>query len=443
MSIGRIGVAWLICLSIGLAAPSRAGEHELDPLDAAFRDSMANPSDSDRALRYAQLAARRSQIRAAIAALERVLRANPRLDNIRLEIASLQLAAGSPDVAAVYTREALASPSIPSDVAIRARQLLAQAEKGSARSLLEGSLFAGARYDSNATQAPSLGTIAVFNSIIGLPPDAVSLERERSDGSFVLNGQLSHRYDLGLQREGAWETNLSGFRQQFLQVRRDYSLTLGQFDTGPRIAVGEVGAGTVSVRPLLSANYLAYASRTYAWLYGGGVSASYRLPPRLAAEVTALGRYGSFYDSGFRPRASDYTGAEWTVSASLTYEAAPALVLGATAYYYEAGAREPYNKRSGPGAALSVVKEFDVGGYRFVGTIRAGLRLLSFNAPDPFIEPDRSRTDTIVDAGVSATLPIVGNLAAVLQYDFIRNNSSYGVYRFSNHAVTAGLRLGF
>lgn len=439
----RFALVCLACSFLDVSLPSPARAQAPDPLEAAFADSMTHPSDPDRALRYAQLAARRGQTRAAIAALERVLRTNPRLDNIRLEIASLQLAAGSADVAALYAREALASPSIPPDVAARARQLLAQAEKGAARSLFEGSVFAGVRYDSNATQATALSQVGVFDPFLGIPLILPAPQRVRSDGSVVLNGQVSHRYDLGLQREGAWETNLSGFQQRFFQVPHAFDLTLGQFDTGPRIGVGEIGDGTVSVRPLFSANYLAYASRTYAWLYGGGVSAAYRLPPRLAAEVTALGRYGKFYDSGYRPRASDYSGAEWTLSAALTYEVAPALVLGVTAFYYDADARQPYNKRSGPGAAFSVAKEFDAGGYRFGTVARAGIRVLSFAAADQFIEPDRARTDTIVDAGVSATLPVVGSLSVLVQYDYIRNNSSYGVYRFDNHAVTAGLRFAF
>src|SRR5690349_10352951 len=102
-----------------------------DPVQAAFAEMMAHPGNPDAAVRYARAAAAAGQVRPAIAALERVLRVNPRLDNIRLELASLYLAAGSPDVAALYAEQALASPSIPPEVAGRARQLLAQAETGS------------------------------------------------------------------------------------------------------------------------------------------------------------------------------------------------------------------------------------------------------------------------------------------------------------------------
>jgi predicted Zn-dependent protease len=128
---------------------------------------MAEPGNPDAAIDYARIAASRGETRAAIAALERVLRANPALDNIRLELASLYLAAGSPDVAAVYAQEALKSPNIPPDVAVRARELLATAEKRSARSLLTGSIFLGPRWDSNATQATAAATVSAFNPSLG------------------------------------------------------------------------------------------------------------------------------------------------------------------------------------------------------------------------------------------------------------------------------------
>ena len=124
LSIVLCGAALLFSTPPSWGQPASA-----DPVAAAFAEVMANPGDPDAALRYARLLAANGQVRPAIAALERILRLNPRLDNIRLELASLYLAAGSPDVATLYAEQALASPAIPADVAARARQLLASAEK--------------------------------------------------------------------------------------------------------------------------------------------------------------------------------------------------------------------------------------------------------------------------------------------------------------------------
>src|SRR5215475_11307180 len=154
----RSALAVALALVPSVAYPEAAPS---DPVEAAFAEMMAHPGDPDAAVRYARAAAAAGQVRPAIAALERVLRVNPRLDNIRLELASLYLAAGSPDLAALYAEQALASPSIPPDVAERARELLAQAETGASRSVFTGSVFIGGRYDSDANQATSLATISV------------------------------------------------------------------------------------------------------------------------------------------------------------------------------------------------------------------------------------------------------------------------------------------
>jgi tetratricopeptide (TPR) repeat protein len=239
---------------------------------------IAHPNDPDAAVRYARAAAAAGQVRPAIAALERVLRVNPRLDNIRLELASLYLAAGSPDLAALYAEQALASPSIPPDVAERARELLAQAETGASRSVFTGSVFVGGRYDTDANQATSLATISVFSPQLGVVPVQTPV-RAQGSPSFVANAQFSHRYDLGLQREGSWDTNLASFNQTFSNVSADYNLISSTLDTGPRIGIGEIGDGSVALRPFFSGSYLTYASHSYAWLYGGGLSAYYSLPP--------------------------------------------------------------------------------------------------------------------------------------------------------------------
>jgi tetratricopeptide (TPR) repeat protein len=411
-------------------------------LQAAFRDSVARPTDANLALRYAQLAAARGQTRAAIAALERALRYNPRLNSLRLELASLYAAAGSPDIAAVYAREALASPDIPPDVAVRARQLLAGAERGSARSLFVGNLFAGARYDSNANQATTLGSVSAFSPFFGIVPVTPSI-RGQSDASLVLTGQVAHRYDLGLQREGTWETNLSAFRQDFAQVPHAYDLTVAQLDTGPRIGVAEFGDAILALRPFLAASYLAYGDHSLAWLYGGGVAAELRLPPRWDVEVAAQGRQGSYYNSDFRPTVGLYTGPEYTISVTASYAINNASRVSATAFYYDASAQAAFYSRNGPGGSVTASTEFALAGRVIGASARVGIRQLNYGGADPLINPFRKRDDTVFDTGLSLVVPLVQNLSVVAEYDYVRQWSAYDVFSFDDHAVTLGLRLGF
>jgi tetratricopeptide (TPR) repeat protein len=413
-----------------------------DPVQAAFAEMMAHPNDPDAAVRYARAAAAAGQVRPAIAALERVLRANPRLDNIRLELASLYLAAGSPDLAALYAEQALASPSIPPDVAERARELLAQAETGASRSVFTGSLLVGGRYDSDANQATSLATISVFSPQIGIVPVQTPVLAQGSP-SFVANAQFSHRYDLGLQREGSWDTNLASFNQNFSNVSSDYNLISSTLDTGPRIGVGELGDGSVALRPFVSGSYLAYALHSYAWLYGGGLSGYYNLPPRWTLELTGTGGYAKYINSNFRPTVSGYSGSNWTLLAAPTYNFAPGTSLTGAVFYYDSEAQQPFFARRGPGIYVSMSTEVPVYGYTMGVSARAGARHLSYGAPDPTFNPTTSQKDWIIEAGLSLVFPITTRLAAVAQYGYIRENSNYPIYQFADNAVTVGLRVGF
>ncbi|MGG5811342.1 surface lipoprotein assembly modifier [Falsiroseomonas sp. CW058] len=408
----------------------------------SFAEVMADPGNPDLALRYARNAAAQGDSRAAIAALERVLRIDPGLDNIRLEIASIHLATGSSDLAALYAQQALASPSIPPEVAARARQILAQAERGAARSLLEVNLSAGLRWDSNANGVTPAGTVPIFVPALGAFLPAQLQASGESDWSSVLGARIAHRYDLELQREGAWETNASLYDQRFARIPRQYDLGIVSVDTGPRIGVAEIGeAGTLALRPFATATWIGYADRTYGWLYGAGLTAELRLPPRWTVEATALGRFGNYANSDFRPRARDYTGAEAVLSLGASYALSEATRLSASVSYIEGDARQDFYARSGFGGLVAVQSTLRLGAYQFGATARAGVREMRYDAPDPVLNPFEKRQDTRWEAGAALILPVTARVAVTLEYDWFDQRSNYRIYRFDNHAVMLGLRL--
>lgn len=439
---------WLGVLLLSTFLPSAPGPVRAqtpaasNPLDAAFAEMMARPDDPDAAVRYARLAASRGEARAAITALERVLRGDPSLDNIRLELASLHLASGAPELAAAYTRQALESPQIPPDVAQRARLLLAQAERGASRSTLAVNLFAGARYDSNANEATGLGTVPVFIPVLQDVARVPTPIRGRSDWSAVLGGSAIHRQDLGLQREGTWETSAAVFEQRFARIPRVYDLSIVSLETGPRVGVAEFGASTLALRPFASLSWIGYGGETFAWLYGGGLTAELRMPSRWTAQLTALGRFGNYENSGFRPRAREYTGSEWSVGGSLAYQIKGAITVAGSLAYYDAGARQEYFARRGLIAGLAAQSRVPVGRAYEVGVAaRAGVRPVRYGAPDPFIDPSRRRRDTRWVAGMSLIFPLATSVALTLDYDWYDQRSNYDFYRYDNHAVTLGVRV--
>ncbi len=429
----------VLALVAGIDTEARAANESTAPVSAAFAAMMAHPADPDLAVRYARVAAEHGQTRAAIAALERVLRLHPELDNIRLSLASLYYT-DNPALASVYAERALTARDIPQDVADQGRALLNTATAASSRSKLIASAYAGLRHDSDANQATSLATIGVFSPLVGniQVPTPV---RSTSDWSSTLNVQLSHSYDLGLQREGVWETNASGLDQRFFHINHRYDLEAATLDTGPRIGFDVTDGIAMSARPFSTATWLGYGDRTFATLFGGGVSLRTRIGRDWSVDLTGTTRFGNYVNSGFRPSADLYTGVEASAAGTIAYavSARTRAVLGLT--YYHANARAAFNARSGPGTSLVVASEQTVAD-RLVGlNVHAGIQHIAYRVADPlFGLPDR-RTDPIVDAGIAMSTPIYQQQVwAVAQYDFTRDNSSYPAYRFGDHVVSLGIR---
>ena len=433
---------WRLIAFIGLLFPLGYQPARADTssgLSAAFTQMIAEPGNANAAITYARLAAANGQPRAAIAALERLLRIDPRLDTIRLELASLYLSVGASDLAALYAKQALTAPDIPPDVAERARQLLAQAEAGSSHSLLQFSLFGGFRHDTDANQATSFGTVSAFAPGIGIVPITPGV-RAQPSWSSVITGQFYHRYDLGLQTEGAWETSGNIYDQRFFSVSHWYDLTALQVDTGPRFGVGKIGDFTVTVRPYISVAWLVYGMQTYASFYGGGVATEMRAN-RLTIALSGQGRYGNYNNSSFRPVSRPYTGPEFSFSGVATYVLTTKTTLSANISFYDASGQLERFSRQGPGAGVAVTQEISLFNRPIELAARAAIQFLQYGAPDPLIDPVKRRSDTLIDAGLSVTAPIARMAAVVLQYGYFRNNSSYRIYTFDNHAVTIGVKV--
>jgi hypothetical protein len=305
-------------------------------------------------------------------------------------------------------------------------------------------LSAGLRYDTNANEATTLGTVPIFIPGLGDVAQVPSPSQGKSDWSAVFGVRAAHRQDLGLQREGAWETNAAFFSQYFARIPRAYDLSILSVDTGPRIGVAEFadGAALLGLRPFATASWIGYGGDTYGLLYGGGLTAELRLPPRWTAELTVLGRFGNYENSEFRPTARDYTGPEWSVTGALTRSLGPVSRVTAQASYYAAEARQDYFGRQGVALGLGAQTAVMMGeGYEIGLAARGGWRRVHYDAPDPFIDLGSSRRDTRWEAGATVILPVTSSVAVVLDYEWYDQRSNYGLYRYDNHAVMVALRV--
>jgi tetratricopeptide (TPR) repeat protein len=442
LSAERNGFAPVLVMALAAicaASPARVlGQTGPTELDRAFQATVQNPNDPEAAFRYARLAAAAGQPQAAIAALERVLRINPRLDNVRLELASLYYSVGSNDLAALYARQALNSPDIPPEVAERARQLLALADTGSRRSRFSGTAFAGVRYDTNATEQPLAGVVTLNNQPINLGPNATG----RYSWSSVLSTRLTHQRDLGLQREANWETNLGLYDQRYGQIPREYDLNAGTLDSGPEVAISRLGSGILSVRPFVTSTYILYGDAYYAGFYGGGGTLQW-LSREWTLRLTGILQATNYQNSGFRPTARFNTGNTGSLAATIGYSFGPTTQLTAILGVSENSTRQEFLNNWGGFGVLSFGTTFTIGTYQFGASTRVGYRRFQYDGPDPFIDPNVTRNDRRYEAGATLVAPITSQLALTLEYDYLNVKSNIELFEYDNHTTILGLRVNF
>jgi len=165
--------------------------------------------------------------------------------------------------------------------------------------------------------------------------------------------------------------------------------------------------------------------------------------PKLNLQLTGSGGFGNYLNSAFRQVGREYTGPEWSITATTNYAVTSEILVGAQVFYYGANAQQDFFARSGPGGSVSAGAQTAIAGYPVELTGRLGLRRLAYGAPDPFLNPFQTRIDTIFDAGVSLTVPIYNGVKGVVQYAFYRDSSTYQFYTYNDNAVSFGLRFDF
>jgi hypothetical protein len=309
------------------------------------------------------------------------------------------------------------------------------------RAQFNAELFAGLRYDTNANEAAN--TLAPGQAAPVAIPSAL---QSQADGSAVTKASVSHQYAFLGWPKTVWETNADISDQRFFQISPNYDLTIAQANTGPRYYLGQLGQGKVSVRPFGSFVWTAYNDQTYSSLYGGGASMEYRMP-RWWSNLAAIGWYGNYQNTAFRPQTQPYTGPEWLISLSTTYVINSTMNATAALWWYQADGRSADFSRHGPAVSLSVEKSFLLMRRTAQLVAFGSVQRLLYGGPPPQTQALSPREDTILTGDLSLGVPISPSAAVralraakiVFEYQYLRDHSNY--FPFIDNAVTIGFKL--
>jgi hypothetical protein len=407
-----------------------------------FAQMMRQPTNHDLTFEFVRVATARGDYEAAIGALERLMFFNPKLTRVKYELGALYFRLGSYEMAKRYFREAQASPDLDPVTRVRIETYLPDAEKQTQAGRLSGFLQTGIRYQSNASFAPSTGTIRLGGQDLALLPTA----QKQSDINWFGLAGISHDYDLGNQRGDTLETRFVGYLTQ--QQHFD-QLSVGLFDIsfGPRLALSPEYLPGVTIKPYVVGGNTWIDGASYMSSAGAGVGIKVPVNDRFTFGPNFEWRHADFRTGDVVPVSGFNTGDWYTTGIAASYRIAQGINLDTRGLYRRGESAFVFQSFDQWAAEAAITFEFappwamiprnwSVAPFvKFIET--------SFDAPNPFIDPLTARRDQQWSVGAMFNAPITRTfgVSTAIQYDHI--SSSLPNYRLENFSVMFGPTVRF
>lgn len=429
--------AVLLSAAFILPLPAHAQTADGSEQDRLFQATLANPRDLETTFAYARVAAANGDNEAAIGALERVVFYHPNLARVKYELGALYFRLGSYEMARRYFREALACPDLDPQTKARIEASLPDADNQLQRSRFSAFLQTGARYQSNASFAPTSGIVRFGGQDLALLPSAT----RKSDTNWFGLAGVSHDYDLDNERGDTLETRFVGYATE--QARySELNVALFDLSFGPRLALAPDLLPGATIKPYVVGGNTWVGGSSYFGSYGAGITASLPVGQRLTISPEFEWRRADFRDNTLAPLSSFNSGNWYTagvagaanLNANLKFEARGAFRHGDSQLVFSS-----FDQWMGEAALTwsfappfeSITRNWSVS--PFVRLIQT-----DFKAPNPAIDPLVAEHDTEWIAGVRFDTPVTRTfgLSTAIQYD--HTNSNLPNYRQNNFSVIFG-----
>ena len=321
MVAGAPGIGAPMAFAQTPALPAAAADKER-AYDDAFQEMLRQPANLDVLFKFATVAAQTGDLEGSISALERMLLIDPDLPRVRLELGVLYYRLGSYEIARTYLETTLQSAAIPPDVRSRAQQFLAEVEKRQSPSRIEGEVFGGFRYQSNANLGPATSSVLLFGQTANLNQAAIGT----ADWGTVTSGSVRHIYEFGSQDKGQLETQLTAYANRQFQVQVA-NVSILDLTSGPRFQAFQGIFEDVSVKPFLTAGYIWVNDTSFYGAYGSGFEVGTLLADRLRNTTVVVGRRQLHPNTWYLPTNDQFNGWEYSGNTTFQFQIAPTIAL--------------------------------------------------------------------------------------------------------------------
>jgi tetratricopeptide (TPR) repeat protein len=420
-----------------------AAAQQVSDADSLGQAVYANPADLALGYTYARALLSVGRFQDAAMELERMLVIEPAQPQLQLELGVIHFRLGNFVLARSYLTRAQASPDLEPELRARADDLLREAERRSSRSQFAGSVSFGMRFQTNANGGILPSTLGTVDGPRPLPGSL----KQRSDVNAFFGAEVTHFYDLDLQREAAIVSSLGFYttRQTSADFYNFAGLTLR---SGLRFAPAPETLPSLRLYPYVRGDTALLNDNFYNAAAGPGLELSINPTTRLLASLTLEQRFAS-YDAVPRvPNAKVLSGDESVALLRIGYALRPTVTLFATG-----GLRDVTTRQ----------QQFDFDEYQLGGGVAAfypapigsemaqhwnlaatvGHFWRRYAGPDPQVDPSRTRSEREWRFRIANEIPIFRGWLAVQQAEYWRNNANISNYDRDNFTLLAGLTYRF
>jgi len=433
---------WLIVFcgwsffSISVYASTSASIKARDKAFAEMSTDLANPTKS---FSFVKAAVRSGDLHGATNALERILRINPGLSNIELELGVLYLRMGASELASTHISSALRSPDVPVWVRNRAKNMLVRANRSAKKHQLSWNVVASGGYDSNANAAPVDRQVLVGGGFGLLEEDDTG--RHDTSVDFTVGGQYA--YALNSEFGNQVEVRFSSYHKRY-DESEELDVNAQNLDAGVRFHFGPVLNPSFSVKPYLVGSRLELSGDKYLEGVGAGINIRKLFSPTLRGDLYVEGQDQNYFDTDLR-QVSDRSGDQFTLRGELSYILDPKTRLGFSVYAGNRDADVDWESRDLIGGRVSVTRLFFLASNArpWRGTLSVGAEDIEHDAGDPAISINIPREDDRLIARAQLSVPITPRASLLLTTSYVDVDSSLPNFQYDNWGGSLGISVGF
>ncbi|MFO1242421.1 MAG: surface lipoprotein assembly modifier [Rickettsiales bacterium] len=387
-----------------------------------------NPNNFDNYFTYAQMATARGDDKKAAEAYLHMLRIDPSLDRVRLDL-SMSYARMGYYKEAITLMEQVLQRRIPDEVRHTIETVLADLKKSSNPSHWSAYITTGVNWDSNANSASDNDHILVLDTSVLLPPG----DRKTDDLQAFVGGGISNKYRLtdptNTQYTVLWESG-AGLYQNEQNHLDNLNLRVYSFDTGPRLIIPEW-----QTEFKLNANYAHILLDGYSYLrqYTGELSTQTALNEKWRLQTAISHEFRDYLNAPQVTVYEDRTGPAEQARLGVAYSYSPVDLFDAGTTWRIEDTKQAYYDNKQGGVDVGYTRQFDETLY---GRASAGFRKTLYKDNDPLLTTQR-RVEWEKTLGYSLTKMFTDSFSLTLAYQYRDVDASFENYEYDNH------RFGF